>query len=54
MELTPWKLPTGMYTMEVTSRTLQYGSYLMELRQWKGPHGVHTTEVTSWNVYNGI
>ena len=30
MELTPWMLPHGAYTMEVTSLNVHYGSYLME------------------------
>ena len=31
MELTPWKGPSGAYTMEVTSWNLHHGSHLMEL-----------------------
>ena len=46
MELTPWKLPTGTYTMEVTSGNLHHGSYLMEPTLWKLPHGTYTMEVT--------
>ena len=55
MELTPWKLPQGTYTMEATSWNLQHkvtswnlhhGSYLMELTPWKLPHGTYTIEVT--------
>ena len=30
MELTPWKLPHGTYTIEGTSLNLHYGSYIME------------------------
>ena len=37
MELTPWKLPHGTYTMEVTS---------LELTPWKLPNGTYTMEVT--------
>ena len=55
MELTPWKLPHGTYTIEVTYFNVQHRSYLMELRQgnylvertpWKLPHGTYTMEVT--------
>ena len=46
MELTPWKLPDGPYTMEVTSSNLHHGSYLMEHTPWKLPHGTYTMEVT--------
>ena len=53
MELTPWKLPHGTYTMEVTSLNLQQGRYLMELTPWKLPHGTYTMEVTSWNLHHG-
>ena len=45
MELTPWKLPRGTYTMEVTSRNLHHESYLMELTPWKLPHGTYIMEV---------
>ena len=31
MELTPWKLPSGTYTMEDTYWNLHHGSYLVEL-----------------------
>ena len=47
MELTPWKLPNGTYTMEVTLSNLHYGSYLMEHTPWKLPHRTYTMEVTS-------
>ena len=46
MELTPWKLPHGTYTMEVTLWNLHNESYLMELTGWKLPHGPYTMEVT--------
>ena len=46
MELTPWKLLQGTYTMEVTSRNVHHGSYLMELTPWKLPHGTYIMEVT--------
>ena len=45
MELTPWKLPGGTYTMEVTSCNLHPGSYLMERTPWKLPTGTYTMEV---------
>ena len=38
IELTPWKLPYGTYTMEVTSWNLHNGSYLKELTPWKLPN----------------
>ena len=53
MELTPWKLNHGTYTMEVTSLNVQQGRYLMELTPWKLPHGTYTMEVTSWNLHHG-
>ena len=31
--------------MEVTSRKLLHGSYLVELTPWKLPHGAYTIEV---------
>ena len=37
LELTPWKVPHGTYTMEVTSWNLHDGSYLLELPPWKLP-----------------
>ena len=46
MELTPWKLPHGTYTMEVTVCNVHHGGYLMELTPWKLPHGTYTMEVT--------
>ena len=46
MELTPWKLPTGPYTMEVTSWNLHHGCNLMERTPWKLPNGTYTMEVT--------
>ena len=53
MELTPWKLLHGTYTMEVTSRNLHLGSYLVELTPGKLPHGTYTMEVTSCNLHHG-
>ena len=52
MERTPWKLPHGTYTMEVTSCNLHHGSYLNELTPWKLPSGTYTIEVTSWNLHH--
>ena len=46
MERTPWKLPHGTETMEVTSLKLHHGSYLVELTPWKLPHSTYTMEVT--------
>ena len=46
MEHTPWKLPQGSYTIEVTSRILHHGSYLVEHTPWKLPHGICIMEVT--------
>ena len=46
MERTPWKLPTGTYTMEVTSWNLHHGNTLMERPPWKLPHETYTMEVT--------
>ena len=46
MELTPWKLPHGIYNMEVTSWNLHYRSYLIGLTPWKLPDGSYTMEVT--------
>ena len=42
MERTLWKLPNGTYTMEVTSRNLHHGRYLVEHTPWKLPHGTYT------------
>ena len=39
MELTPWKVLHGMYTMEDISWNLHHRSYLVELTPWKLPHG---------------
>ena len=47
MELTPRKLPSGTYTMEVTSWNLHRESYLVERTPWKLHHGTYTMEVTS-------
>ena len=46
MELTPWKLPRGTYTLEITSLNLHMGSYLMERTPWKLPNATYTMEVT--------
>ena len=46
MELTPWKLPSGTYTMEVTSLNLHRGRFLIELTTSKLPHGSYIMEVT--------
>ena len=46
MERTPRKIPSGTYTMEVTSWNLHHESYLMELTPWKLPHGTYTNEIT--------
>ena len=53
MELTSSKLPSGTYTMEVTSWNLHHGRYLMELTPSKLPYGTYTMEVTSWNIHHG-
>ena len=39
--------------MEVTSWTLQNGSYLKERTPWMLPSGTYTMEVTSWNLHHG-
>ena len=61
MELTPWKLPSGItpwklphqtYTREVTSLNLHHGRYLMEPTPWKLPHGTYTMEDASWNLHH--
>ena len=46
MEITPWTLAHGTYTMEVTSNNLHHVSYLMEPTPWKLPHGTYTMAVT--------
>ena len=46
MELTPWKLPHGTYTMEVTSWNVHLRGYLMERTPWKLPTGTYTMDVT--------
>ena len=53
MELIPWKLPNGMYTIEITSRNLHLGSYLVEFTPWKLPHETYTMEVTFWILHHG-
>ena len=47
MERTPWKLPSGTYTIEVTSWNLHHQSHFIELTSWKLPNGTYTMEVTS-------
>ena len=56
MVVTPSKLPSGTYTMEVPHGTytmevtcwnLHHGSYLVDLPTRKLPHGTYTMEVTS-------
>ena len=51
MELTPWTIPSGTYTMEVTSWNLHNWGYLMELTPWKLPHGTYAIEGTSLNLH---
>ena len=46
MQLTPWKLPHGTYTMEVTKLNLHHGSDLMELTPWKLPSATYAVEGT--------
>ena len=46
MELTPWKLPSGTYTMEVITWNLRDESYLVELTPWKLHNGTYPMEVT--------
>ena len=53
MEPTPWKVPHGAHTMEVTSWNLRHRSYLVEDPPWKLPHGTFTIEVSSWNLDRG-
>ena len=53
MRRTPWKLPHGTYTIEVTSWNIHHEDYLMVLTPWKLNHGTYTMEVTSWNLYHG-
>ena len=53
MELTPMKVPSGAYTMEVTYWNVHHGSYLMELTPRKVPSGTYTMEVTSWDLHHG-
>ena len=53
MELTPWELPHGTYTMEVTSSILHHGSYFIEHSPFKLPQGTYTMDVTSWNLQHG-
>ena len=53
MQRTPWKLPSGTYTIELTSWNLHHRSYLTEGTPWKLPSGTYTMEVTTWNVHHG-
>ena len=46
MEHTPYKLPHGTQTMEVTSWNLHHGSYFKEHSPWKLPHGTYIMQVT--------
>ena len=46
MELTPWKLSDGNYSMDVSYTNLHNGSYLMEPTQWKLAHGTYTMKFT--------
>ena len=39
MDLTPWKVLHGMYTMEDNSWNLHHRIYLVELSPWKLPQG---------------
>ena len=50
MELSPWKLPHGTYTMEEASWNVHHASYLVELTPWNLPDGTYTMEGTSWNL----
>ena len=52
MELTPYNLPYGTYTMEVASWNVHHGCHLVELTPWKLLHGTYTMEVTSWNLHH--
>ena len=46
LELTPWNVPHGTYTMLVSSSNVHHGGYLMEPSPWKLLHGTNTMEVT--------
>ena len=46
MELTPWKIPHGTYTMEVTSQNFYYVSLDMEHTHSQLPSGPSTAEIT--------
>ena len=46
VQLTPWKIPNGTYTMEGTSWNLHHGSYLVEHTPWNLPSGTYTMEVS--------
>ena len=46
MEITPWKLPCGTYTMKGASWNIHHGIYLMDFTVLKLPHGTYTLEVT--------
>ena len=45
VELAPWKLLHGTYTIEGTSRNVHHGSYQVKRTPWKLPHGTYTMEV---------
>ena len=45
VEHTPWKLPHGTYTMDVTSWNIHTESYFIEHSPWKLPHGTYIMEV---------
>ena len=46
MERTPWKLPHGTHTIEVTTWNINHESYFMELIPLKLPHGTYIIEFT--------
>ena len=46
MERTPWKLPHGIYIMEVTYWNIHHRRYFMERTQLKLPHGTYIMGVT--------
>ena len=52
MQRTPWKLPSGSYTMEITSCNLNHVGYLTEVTPWKLSSGNYTMVVTSWNLHH--
>ena len=55
MDLTPWYLPHGAYTIEGTSFNLHIGRYLVEHTSWKLPSGTldigsYLMEHTPWKL----